>query len=82
MDKEQAEKTTWRILGEVEEMMSGRGVGILSYERSDHHWERAFFQDHEYSELEETIVDILGTTGRGDDDGRRTRSGDRDSDPR
>lgn len=68
MNKEQVEKTTWKILGEVEEMMSGRGVGILSYERSDHHRERAFFQDREYSELEETIVGILGTVCQGEAD--------------
>ena len=61
MDKEQAERTTWRILGEVEEKMSGRGVGAMSYERSDHGRDKAFFQDREYSELEETIVGILGT---------------------
>ena len=67
MNKEQAERTTWKILGEVEEMMSSRGVGILSYERGDDRREKAFFHDREYGELEETIVGILGTAGQGEE---------------
>ena len=67
MNKAQAERTTWKILGEVEEMMSGRGGGILSYERRDHRREKAFFHDREYSELEETIVGILGIAGQGEE---------------
>ncbi len=67
MNKEQAERTTWRILGEVEEMMSGRGVQILAYERSGRRRQKAFFQDREYSELEETIVGILGPADKGEE---------------
>ena len=49
----------WKILGEVEEMMSGRGVGILSRGRSDRCREKAYFADGEYHELEEAIADVL-----------------------
>lgn len=59
MNKEQAEQTAWKILGEVEEMMSSRGVGILSDGPHRHPGQRAFFEDREYQELEATIVGIL-----------------------
>ena len=59
MNDDQARQTAWKILGEVEEMMSGPGVGILPWGRSGGRREKAFFLDGEYSELEETIVDIL-----------------------
>ena len=57
-------KNHWKILGEVEEMMSGRGVGILSCRSSDHHREKVFFRDREYGELERTIIGILGAVAQ------------------
>lgn len=59
MNEDEARRAAWKILGEVEEMMSGRGVGILSRGRRDRRREKAYFLDGEYNELEDTIVDIL-----------------------
>ena len=59
MNEDQARRAAWKILGEVEEMMSGPGVGILSRDRSEERREKAYFLDSAYGELEDAIVDIL-----------------------
>ncbi len=59
MNRDEARRTAWKILGEVEEMMSGRGVGILARGRHDSSREKAFFMDCEYHELEDAVTDIL-----------------------
>ena len=59
MNEDEARRTAWKIRGEVEEMMSAPGVGILSQGRGDRRREKAYFLDGEYNELEDTIVDIL-----------------------
>ena len=59
MDEETARGIAWKILGEVEEMMSEDGVAVLSIEGRDGIKVRAFFEDREYSALENTIVRIL-----------------------
>ena len=81
MNDDQARQTAWKILGEVEEMMSGPGVGILPEGRSGGRREKAFFLDDEYNELEDSIADLLrgaasqaqtplpASRPRGDEDG-------------
>jgi len=59
MDGEQAEQLAWRILGEVEEMMSGLGVSVLPDGGFDRVKARAYFEDAEYQALEDAIVGIL-----------------------
>ena len=59
MDEEEARWIAWKILGEVEETMSGDGVAVFSSEGHDGIKVRAFFEDREYSALENTIVGIL-----------------------
>ena len=59
MDEETARKLAWKILGQVEEMMSEDGVAVFSGECHDGIKVRAFFEDREYSALENTIVRIL-----------------------
>jgi hypothetical protein len=59
MNEEQARRTAWKILGEVEETMSGQGVGILVWGERDDGCQRAFFRDREYAQLENAIVQIL-----------------------
>ena len=59
MDKEQAEQLAWKILGEIEEMLGGEGVAVFSGEGLNGVKMRAFFEDREYSALENTIVRIL-----------------------
>ena len=59
MDEETARKLAWKILGEVEEMMSEDGVAVFSGDCHDGIKVRAFFEDREYSALENTIVRIL-----------------------
>jgi hypothetical protein len=59
MNEEEARRTAWKILGEVEEMMSGRGVAILTPSEGDRRREKASFLDGEYHELDDAIVGIL-----------------------
>jgi hypothetical protein len=59
MDRNEAEQLAWKILGEVEETMSGDGVAVFSGEGHHGIKVRAFFEDREYSALENTIVRIL-----------------------
>lgn len=59
MDEEEARRIAWKILGEVEEMMSENGVTVSSGQRYQGVKVRAFFEDREYHALEETIVKIL-----------------------
>lgn len=59
MDEEHARRTAWKILGEVEETMSEDGVAACSSEGHGGIKMRAFFEDPQYSALENTIVRIL-----------------------
>ncbi|MFH1110746.1 MAG: hypothetical protein V1790_16350 [Planctomycetota bacterium] len=59
MDEQTAREIAWKILGEVEEMMSEDGVAVFSGEGHDGVKMRAFFEDREYGALENTIVGIL-----------------------
>ena len=59
MDEQTAREIAWKILGEVEEMMSEDGVAVSTGERNQGVKVRAFFEDLEYHALEETIVKIL-----------------------
>jgi len=59
MDEDTAREIAWKILGEVEETMSGDGVAVFSGEGHNSVKMRAFFEDREYSALENTIVRIL-----------------------
>ena len=59
MEEEQARNVAWRILGEVEEVMSEGGVGILSEGRHTGRREAACLLDPEYDQLEEAIVGLL-----------------------
>jgi hypothetical protein len=59
MDEEEARRIAWKILGEVEETMSGDGVAVCSGEGHDGIKVRVFFEDREYRALEDTIVRIL-----------------------
>ena len=59
MDEDEARRIAWKILGEVEETMSGDGVAVFSGEGHNGVKMRAFFEDREYSALENTIVRIL-----------------------
>lgn len=59
MEEEQSRKVAWRILGEVEEVMSEEGVGILSEGRYTGRQEAACFLDPEYAQLEKAIAGLL-----------------------
>lgn len=59
MNREQAERVTWKILGEIEESMDQAGVAIHTSDSGDRLKVRAFFEDPEYGALENKIVGIL-----------------------
>ena len=59
MDRNQAERLAWAILGEVEEVMSDDGVAVFPGDVRDDVKARAFFEDDEYEALEDVIVGIL-----------------------
>ena len=59
MDEEEARRIAWKILDEIEETMNGDGVAIFSGEGHGGIKVRAFFEDWEYSALENMIVRIL-----------------------
>ena len=59
MDEEEARWIAWKILGEVEETTSRDGVAVFSGERYGGIKVKAFFEDREYSALENLIVRIL-----------------------
>ena len=64
MDEDTAREIAWKILGEVEETMSGDGVAVLSGEGHGGIKVRAFFEDPEYDALESAIVGILLETNK------------------
>lgn len=66
MEKEQAERIAWRILGEVEETMGEKGVAVHSSHSYGGVKVRAFFEDAEYKALEEAVVRILSEAGIGE----------------
>jgi hypothetical protein len=59
MDRNEAEQLAWKILGEIEETMSGDGVAVKAGDLRNHMKVPAFFEDAEYEALEKTIVRIL-----------------------
>ena len=59
MDEEEASRIAWKILGEVEELMSDDGVAVSLNEPYGWIKAKAFFPDREYETLEKTIVGIL-----------------------
>ncbi len=59
MDREEAERLAWKILGEVEEVMGEEGVAVQARDPGDRVKVRAYFEDPEYKALEETIIETL-----------------------
>ena len=59
MDREQAERLAWKILGEVEEVMGEDGVAVHGGGPDSRVKVKGFFEDPEYKALEHTIVGIL-----------------------
>ena len=59
MNQDEAERITWKILGEVEELMSEDGVAVRLENLYGTIKAKAFFPDREYKILETAIAGIL-----------------------